>query len=219
MSHLGTPDHRLSPPSLSLGAAVLRCAAVLRLCRELRVEVPKRGPSKRSRVVLLSKQKAVQAQDPSFGRYGLICRAGKVQEIHVTPRLFELSGASKDPTLAGLEFTCRRTVPQVAAIPRRRGAGPISPARRRDKSMATGVVLRATTRSVCLMLLFGSRVRSHMPYEATLTRWYGSVISSSKKMSSPSLLGLQLAVVYPTTLCLYWVKFREKYCWKWCRFG
>lgn len=75
--------------------------------------------------------------------------------------------------------------------------------------MATGVVLRATMRGVRLMLLFGSGVRSHMPYEATLARWYGSMISSSKKMSSPSLVGLQLALVYPTTSCLYWVKFRR----------
>jgi len=69
------------------------------------------------------------------------------------------------------------------------------------------------------MLLFKSRMRIHMPCEAMLTRWYGSAISASKKMSSSPLLGLQLAVVYPTTLYLCWVKFREKYCWKLCRFG
>lgn len=69
------------------------------------------------------------------------------------------------------------------------------------------------------MLLCRSRMRTHMLYEATLTRWYGSEISSSKKMSSPPFLGLQLAVVYPTALYLCWVKFREKYCWKLCQFG
>lgn len=142
-------------------------------------------------------------------RYVLICPAGKVQELHVTPWFVELSGASEDLTPVGLEFTCRRKIPQVAAIPRGSRAGPTSPTSRRDKSVATGVVLRATTRGVHLMLLFGSGVRSHMPHEATLARWYGSAISSSKKMSSPSLVGLQLALVYPTTSCLYWVKFRR----------
>lgn len=45
--------------------------------------------------------------------------------------------------------------------------------------------LHAMKQSVHLKLLFSSHIRIHMPCGATLTRWYGSAISSSKKTSSP----------------------------------
>lgn len=69
VSLLGTPDcprRRLPPPSLALHAAVRRHAAsgMPRLCRELWAEVSEHTPSKRSRVVLLRKQKVVQAGRP-----------------------------------------------------------------------------------------------------------------------------------------------------------
>lgn len=161
---------------------------------------------------------------------------GKVQEIHITPPLAKLSGASEEHTLGGFEFTCRRRILQQQFSPacwQEHPAGShnsseeqsrytsLLHAPEREPCLCHGnrTCLRATKRSVHLMLLCRSRMRTHMPYEATLTRWYGSAISSSKKMSSPPFLGLQLAVVYPTTLYLCWVKFREKYCWKLCRFG
>lgn len=42
---------------------------------------------------------------------------GKVQEIHITPLLAELSGASEDLMLGGLEFTYRRKILQQQLIP------------------------------------------------------------------------------------------------------
>jgi len=218
---------------------------VLRRCGELWAEVSEHSPGKCSRVVLLRKQKAVQAGRPinllSSGRCVLTGgyvsgMNGKVQEIHITPPLAELSGASEDLTLGSLEFTYKRKILQQPFIPacwREHPAGSRSSSEEQSSYRSplhagepepclchgNRSCLHATKRSVRLMLLCRSRMRIHMPYEAVLTRWYGSTVSSSKKMSSPSLLGLQLAVVYPTMLYLYWVKFREKYCWKLCQFG
>lgn len=160
----------------------------------------------------------------------------KVQAIHIAPPLAELSGASEGLTLGGLDFTYRRKTLQQQFIPAHwqehpagiRSSseeqslyGSLLHAREPEPCLChgNGSCLHATKRSVRVMLLFRSQMRFHMLYETTLTRWYGSAISSSKKMSSPSLLGLQLAAVYPTTLYLYWVKFREKRCWKLCQFG
>lgn len=41
----------------------------------------------------------------------------KVQEIHITPPLAQLSGASEEHTLGGFEFTCRRRTLQQQFSP------------------------------------------------------------------------------------------------------